>query len=85
VFPQPSTQGPPIRFSAAAEREDGAGDRSGVAMVLMKSSGGCTYLFTDSCLSISQESPTEWGKNAQMSERLQSDPLSTGRQTAENR
>ncbi len=39
VFPRPSTQVPPIRFSAEAEREDVAGDRSGAAIVLMKSSG----------------------------------------------
>ena len=39
VFPRPSTQVPPIRFSAEAEREDVAGDRSEAAMVLMKSSG----------------------------------------------
>src|SRR5271163_686351 len=41
AFPRPSTQVPPIRFSAAAEREDVAGDRSGAAMVLMRSSGSC--------------------------------------------
>src|SRR5271165_2699369 len=39
VFPRPSTQVSPIRFSAEAERKDVAGDRSGPAMVLMKSSG----------------------------------------------
>src|ERR1700683_5365646 len=39
VFPRPSTQVPPIRFSAEAEHEDVAGDRPGAAMVLMKSSG----------------------------------------------
>src|SRR5271155_68485 len=38
VFPRPSTQVPPIRFSAEAEREDVAGDRSGAVMVLIKSS-----------------------------------------------
>src|SRR5690242_3781982 len=37
--PRPSTQVPPIRFIAAAGREDVAGDRSGGATVLMKSSG----------------------------------------------
>jgi hypothetical protein len=39
AFPRPSTQVPPIRFSAEAEREDVAGDRSGEAIELMKSSG----------------------------------------------
>ncbi len=39
VFPRPSTQVPPIRFNAEAEREDVAGDRSGAEMELMKSSG----------------------------------------------
>ena len=39
VSPRPSTQVPPIRFNAEAEREDVAGDRSGAAIVLMKSSG----------------------------------------------
>src|SRR4051812_34754683 len=36
--PRPSTQLPPIRFGAEAGREDVAGDRSGTAMVLIKSS-----------------------------------------------
>src|SRR3954468_20250046 len=38
VLPRPSPQLPPIRFSADAGREDLAGDRSGTAMPLMKSS-----------------------------------------------